>query len=169
MRKLLLLILLILLVGCQPRDISVVLNPGYDIIGVNEEWVDDGCTLNINSDFSIDMAVYSNEIDLTTPGEYQVIYFEEYRSVDYSCLRIVKVIDLEAPEVELNPGIDTIIKGETWIDAGVTATDDFDTELLIQVDGVVLTNIVGTYVITYTVIDDELNTTIVERTINVIE
>lgn len=169
MKKLMLLVLLILLVGCQPRDISVVLNPGYDIIGVNEEWVDDGCTLNINSDFAIDMEPDSSELDLTTPGEYEINYSEEYGGVEYNCKRIVKVLDLEAPVVVLNPGIDTIVKGETWVDAGVTATDNLDTELFIQVEGIVFNNIVGTYIITYTVIDDEVNVTIIERIINVIE
>jgi|LGOV01.1.fsa_nt_gb hypothetical protein len=169
MKKLIILILLILLVGCQPRDISVVLNEGYDIIGVNDEWIDAGCTLNINADFAIDMEVSSNDIDLTTPGEYRVVYIEEYASVEYTCLRIVKVIDEEAPTVVLNPGIDTIKVFSEWVDAGVTATDNFDDDLVILVEGIVRNELVGSYEITYLVFDDAGNITELIRVVNVIE
>ena len=92
-RIIILVVLLLLLVGCRERDISVALNPGYDIIGVNEEWIDEGCTLNINSDFSIEMGVDSSELDLSTPGEYIIHYNEEYADTEYNCIRMVKVVD----------------------------------------------------------------------------
>ncbi len=172
MKKLTLVVLLLFVItlsSCVPRDISVVLNEGYDIVGVNEEWEDAGCTLNINADFSIEMEVVANDIDITTPGEYEVYYFEEYASEDYSCLRIVKVVDEEPPTVSLNPGIDTIIVGEEWEDAGVTVTDNLDESLSVEVSGIVDNSIVGSYEITYTVTDDYLNTTIITRIVNVIE
>lgn len=169
MRKLMLFIFLFLLVGCTPRDISVELNEGYDIIGVNEEWIDDGCTLHINGDFEIDMGVYSNEIDITTPGEYRVVYLEEYGSVEYTCLRIVKVVDEEAPVVVLNPGVDTIFVFDEWIDAGVTATDNFDDYVVVLVLGIVRNEIVGSYEITYHAVDDAGNITEIIRVVNVIE
>ncbi len=170
MKKLLMiLVLLLLLVGCQQRDISVVLNPGYDIIGVNEEWIDEGCTLNINSDYSIDMGVDLSNLDLAVPGEYIVHYEEEYANTEYECIRIVKVVDAIAPVVTLNEGVDTVALGETWIDSGVNATDNFNTELTIVIDGSVNINVAGSYEITYTVTDDAENETIVIRIINVIE
>jgi len=169
MKKLMVLFILILLVGCLPRDISVVLNEGYDIIGVNDEWIDEGCTLNINADFAIDMEVASNNVDLTTPGEYHVVYIEEYDSVEYTCLRIVKVIDEEAPTVVLNPGIDTINAFDEWVDAGVTVTDNFDDDCVVLVEGIVRNEIVGSYEITYLVIDDAGNITEIIRVVNVIE
>ncbi len=164
-----LLIALITLASCTPRDISVVLNAGNDIVGVNEEWVDAGCTLNINANYAIEMGVLSSELDLTTPGEYRIVYFEEYASEDYTCLRIVKVVDEEPPVVELNAGIDTVKVGTTWTDSGVTAIDNLAEDLTIEVNGTVNTNVVGSYEIIYTVTDDYLNTTIISRIVNVIE
>jgi len=172
MKKLSLLLLLLFVVtlaSCQPRDISVVLNEGYDIIGVNEEWEDGGCTLNINADFAIEMEVYSNNLDLTTPGEYQVIYYEEYASTEYTCLRIVKVVDEEAPVVTLTLGIDTVLVGEPWEDTGVVVVDNLDENPSIVVTGSVNINVVGSYEITYTVTDDFLNTSVITRIVNVIE
>ena len=169
MKKLMMLFFLILLVGCQPRNISVVLNEGYDIISVNEEWIDEGCTLNINADFAIDMGVYSNKIDLTTPGEYRVTYLEEYGGEEYTCLRIVKVVDAEAPVLVLNPGIDTIKVFDEWIAAGVTVTDNFNDDLIVIVSGIVRNEIVGSYEITYLVVDHAGNLTEIIRVVNVIE
>jgi len=172
MKKLSLIVLLLLVVtlaSCQPRDISVVLNEGYDIIGVNEEWEDAGCTLNINADFAIEMEVLSNNVDITTPGEYQVVYFEEYASEEHTCLRIVKVVDEEPPTVTLNPGIDTIIIGEEWEDAGVTISDNLDESPTVEVSGTVNSSVVGSYEITYIITDDYLNTTVITRIVNVIE
>ncbi len=172
MRKIILVFLLLLVViltSCQPRDISTVLNEGYDIIGINEEWEDAGCILHINSDLLIEMEVFSNNIDFTTPGEYQVVYYAEYGNEEYTCLRIVKVIDEESPLISLNPGIDTILVGEEWEDAGVTVTDNLDESPTIVVTGTVNNNIVGSYEITYTVTDDFFNTTVITRIVNVIE
>lgn len=173
MKKLIIFSLLILLVGCEKvvddENITVELNPGYDIVGINTEWNDAGCSLNVNDNLTIDMDISSNNIEITEFGEYTVIYLEEYNSIEYNCTRIVKVIDVIAPLVELNPGIDTIILGEEWIDAGITATDDYDINLFITVTGTVDINTIGSYAITYTVIDYYMNKTIVTRIINVIE
>jgi len=164
-----LLIALITLASCTPRDISVVLNAGDDIVGVNEEWEDAGCTLNINANYAIEMGILSSDLDLTTPGEYRVVYSEEYASEDYTCLRIVKVVDEEPPVVTLNAGIDTIKVGETWEDAGVVVTDNLATSLDVGVSGTVNSNVAGSYEIIYTVTDDYLNTTIITRIVTVIE
>ena len=170
MKKLILLVLLILVLsGCTPRDIYVELNEGYDIIGVNEVWEDSGCTLHINSDFEIMMGVSASEIDITTPGEYRVDYLEEYGNVEYTCLRIVKVVDEEGPVVALNAGIDTILVSEVWIDSGVTITDNFDTDLEAVVSGTVQNEIVGSYEIIYTITDSSGNVTEISRIVNVIE
>lgn len=169
MKKILLLILLILLVGCQKRDISVVLNDGYDIIEVGATWVDEGCTLNINTNVSRDMEVYSDLPDLNELGEYDVIYYEEYDNVEYSCKRVVKVVDTTKPVVTLNSGIDTVVLGETWIDAGVTITDNLDSGLTATVIGIVDVDTLNMYLITYSVTDKSMNTTLVSRIVNIIE
>ena len=118
MRKLLVLttfLFLVLLAGCAKDVIVTELGAGFDIIGVNTTWVDEGCQLNINDETFQEMDVTSNAIDLTTLGEYQVLYGITYDGEDYACVRIVKVIDNEAPTATLNAGFDTITKGEEWV------------------------------------------------------
>ena len=169
MKKLMVLILLVLLTGCQKEEVTVVLNPGYDIVGINTEWTDEGCSILIDNELQKVMTVSSNDIDLTALGEYNVVYEKEYEKEVYTCLRVVKVVDHIPPVVVLNGGIDTIILGEEWIDAGATATDNIDTELTIEVTGTVDTNTLGSYEIFYITRDDAQNTTVIKRIVNVIE
>ena len=169
MKKLLLLLPIVLsLISCSKTVITTELEPGYDIVKVNSEWVDEGCILNENNDIYTEMIVKSNNVDTSTIGEYEVVYSLAYSSEDYICLRIVKVIDDIAPITILNAGIDTIIIGEEWIDAGVTVTDNYDDEVTVEITGIVSNNLVGTYVIIYTTTDSSGNSKSIERIVNVI-
>ena len=169
MKKLLLLLPIVLsLISCSKDIINTELEAGYDIVKVNSEWVDEGCILNENDEKYIEMYVKSNNVDTSTIGDYEVVYSLAYSSEDYSCLRIVKVIDDEAPSIIFNAGIDTIIKGEEWIDAGVTVADNYDNDVSVEIIGIVSNNIVGTYVITYTAADNSGNSKSIERIVNVI-
>ncbi len=58
----------------------IILNPGIDTIQVNDTWVNTGCTATDNYDSEVDCVVFSNNIDNTTIGEYEVVY----RSIDDS-------------------------------------------------------------------------------------
>ncbi len=169
MKKLLLLLPIVLsLISCSKDIINTELEAGYDIVKVNSEWVDKGCILNENDEEYIEMYVKSNNVDTSTIGDYEVVYSLAYSSEDYSCLRIVKVIDDEAPTITLNAGIDTIIISEEWIDAGVTVIDNYDNDVTLEITGFVSNNLVGTYVITYTATDSSGNSKSIERIVNVI-
>lgn len=63
-----------------------------------------------------------------------------------------------------------IIQGSTYIDAGAIAYDDLDGDITskISVTNDVNTSTVGTYTVSYNVIDSEYNTTTATRTVNVI-
>jgi|LGVF01.2.fsa_nt_gb hypothetical protein len=169
MKKLLLLLPIVLsLISCSKDVISTELEAGYDIVKVDSEWFDEGCILNENDEKNIEMYVKSNNVDTSTIGDYEVVYSLAYGSENYTCLRIIKVIDDEAPTITLNAGIDTIIKGEEWIDTGVTVFDNYDFDVTVEMIGIVSNNIVGTYVITYTATDNSGNSKSIERIINVI-
>ena len=167
MKKILFIVFILLLTGCKKEDITTELSAGYDILGLNTEWVDEGCLLNVDN-VVYDMDVVSNDIDLTTIGEYSVLYELDYEKETYTCIRIVKVIDDIPPVGTLYSGIDTIILGETWEDAGVNVTDNYDSEVTIVVTGTVDTSTVGTYEIIYTITDSSENQTIITRIVNVI-
>ena len=169
MKKLLLLIPIVLsLISCSKTVITTELEPGYDIVKVNSEWVDEGCILNENDEIYIEMYVKSDNVDTSTIGDYEVVYSLAHNSEDYVCLRIVKVIDDEAPTIIFNAGVDTIIKGEEWVDAGVTVVDNYDNDVIVVIIGTVSNNIVGTYIITYTAIDISGNSESIDRIVHVI-
>jgi len=170
MKKILFIVFLLLLVGCEKEDIiTTSLNPGFDIITVGSNWEYTGCVLSVNDDQTYNMAIEENNIINSQLGEYEVIYQKEFRETIYTCTRIVKVIDDIAPLVTLNAGIDTLVVGEEWIDTSVTAIDNFDSELTITVIGEVDTATIGRYEVVYTVTDDLMNKTIVTRIVNIIE
>ncbi|HHG83775.1 MAG TPA: DUF5011 domain-containing protein [Bacteroidetes bacterium] len=78
--------------------------------------------------------------------------------------------DTLAPTLTLkgsNPG--SVLLGGSYTDPGATATDEEDGDLTskIKVTGTVNTNAVGTYTLTYSVVDAAGNSTTVTRTVNV--
>ncbi len=169
MRKLVGLVVLLFLVGCETKtEITTSLNKGYDIITVNSNWEDAGCVLSVSSGTSYNMLVDNTGLDVAELGEYEITYSYSYREVEYSRTRIVKVIDDIDPTIVLNSGIDTVQLGETWVDAGVVADDNFDTELTIVTDSPVDTSTIGRYIVTYTAIDDSMNETSIIRVVNIV-
>jgi hypothetical protein len=84
-----------------------------------------------------------------------------------------------APGEDTNPPIITILGanpatnecGSAYADAGATATDDVDGDVTsaIIVTDEVLTNIVGTYTVTYTVSDSSTNIATATRTVHVVD
>ena len=48
------------------------------------------------------------------------------------------VIDITAPIATLNRGIDTVELGETWIDAEITAVDNYFDDYTVEVSGTVI-------------------------------
>ena len=67
-----------------------------------------------------------------------------------------EVEDITKPVITLTDGEDVdVILGSTWTDPGYTATDDEDGDITssVVVEGVVNTNLTGTYELTYTVTD----------------
>lgn len=168
MKKLIVSLLFIfILSACSKETVEVSLNPGYDIVSVNTSWDDEGCSLVIDSSEVVPMDTPTQQVDITTLGEYSIVYNKEYGGKDYTCQRIVKVIDDIAPIVTLNGGIDTIFVGEEWIDMGVTAIDNIAGDLVYTTSGTVDSEVTGTYEITYTVTDQFLNETVVKRIITV--
>ena len=129
MKKLLILISILLLSGCIPRDdtevIVTYLNDGIDILTVGEEHVDTGCEIIIN-DIPRDMEVITNTFNKDILGRYVIKYLYTHNDISYNCERYIKVVDDVVPVISLNAGIDTIKVGEEFIDAGTIYSDNFD-------------------------------------------
>ena len=127
MKKLIFVVFLLLLVGCAKEDVIITtLNEGYDIVTVDTSWDDSGCVMSVNDEQTYNMAIDQNGISISQLGEYEVIYKKVFNEIEYTCTRIVKVVDDIAPVVSLLIGLDTIVVGEDWIDGGITTLDNYD-------------------------------------------
>lgn len=196
MKKIILLVLLVFLVGCNKTteapttlapttiapttetttdlvtsiisdEIYLYLVPGVDTIGIFEDWIDMGAYFVIN-----DVEYEMTTLDLVNNHQIsinQITYTYEYENQIYEIIRYVAVIDQTSPVIALNPGIDTITVGSTWLDAGVNVSDNYSEEVEINITGYVDINTPGVYEITYEAIDSSLNTSTITRYVNVIE
>lgn len=158
---------IVLLSGCVPKA-TITLDEGMDTVEVYDIYQIRGCTVTIGEN-EYSMRVVNNPVDNEVIGEYIIEYEKEVNGKTYDCQRVVFVVDQTKPVVVLNPGIDTIIVGEEWTDAGVTVSDNYDSDVLVSLDDSALNILVeGTYEVYYNAIDDSGNITTITRVVHVI-
>ena len=102
-----------------------------------------------------------NSVDNEKIGTYQIVYTAKFRKWSATKTRTVHIVDTVAPVITLNSveGHYTV-PGETYVEEGFTATDEYDGDLTDQVAVVEADGIV-----TYTVKDSSGNQTSVQREI----
>ena len=170
MRKLFIVFLMVLsLSACgpiSPSYLEMTLNPGIDTIEVGSDYIDPGAKA-IYGIRILSVVIIENTIDTETVGTYEIIYEATYQSIVKTIKRIVTVVDETPPVVTLNPGVDTITIGQSWVDEGI---DTFDPsgEVDITVTGEVDTDTPGIYVITYVAQDIYENQVTVVRYVTVL-
>lgn len=171
MRKIILVMLMITLslslIACAEPSIDRLkfsLNPGVDTVELHTEHLDEGAKATYGFR-TLDVEVISNNVDTTKIGEYEIVYYVTYLDFEKTLTRKVTVVDEMLPIVTLNPGLDTVYQGETWIDQGVYSDEEID----VDVSGFVDINTPGEYVITYTIKDINDQELILYRFVNVIE
>jgi hypothetical protein len=153
--------------GEQTPIIIIKLNPSLDTIEVGTQYIDYGAKANYGL-IDLEVIVLETNIDVQTVGVYHIIYEATYNNITKTIKRIVTVIDETPPVLKLNPGIDTILLGEIWIDEGVEVFDNSNNEVIINIFGEVL-NEIGEYIITYEAIDQSLNKSYIIRYVHVVE
>ncbi|SEM14274.1 protein of unknown function [Aquimarina amphilecti] len=170
------------------REASLVLNfrdpdgtpPVIELIGdseitinVGDSFTDPGATASddIDGDISTSITV-SGTVDTNVPGVYTLVYSIEDSSGNTSSIeRIVNVVDNIPPVIIITGDNPLIVQlGSAFTDPGATATDNVDGNISsqIEVTGSVNVNVVGDYVLTYTVSDAAGNGASETRTVNVI-
>jgi hypothetical protein len=162
---------LFLLSGCIAPSLdklSITLNPGIDTIDLGETYEDPSATA-LYGFIDVDVSVKSSSLNVGQEGTYEIIYIATYKTISKEAKRIVTVIDQSPPIITLNPGIDTILLGETWTDAYVTVTDNSGLEITVEVSGEVDIHTKGTYIITYLAKDIRENESVVYRYIEVVD
>ncbi len=162
-------LILILLSGCTEVNadyLNLELNPGIDTIELGTAHTDAGAQASYGLRV-LDVTVVSNNVDVHQVGTYEIIYQATYSGITKYIRRIVDVLDQTAPVLTLNPGVDTIIVGQTWMDAGITVEDASDIESII-ISGTVF-NTEGDYTVTYQVTDIYGNQALIFRIVSVID
>lgn len=172
MRKLSLLLILLALLALSAcngdEDIKMYLNPGIDTIEINQTFIDTGAYLKVgDTNYSYDEK--TGTVDHLTLGTYTITYSATYKNQFYQITREVIVVDQMAPVISLNAGVDTVVLGSEWVDAGVSVLDNSNEIIIASVSGSVDVNTVGTYEIEYQAEDSSGNITTVIRYVHVIE
>ncbi len=174
MKKIVLLIAVILLItltGCfeQSEDKLIIgLNPGVDTIEVGDTFIDNGAHANYVFK-TLYPTVESSDVNTDQVGVYSIIYEISYLEFSKTITRIVTVIDETPAVLTLNPGVDTVVIGHDWIDAGIQVEDNTNHDVSITVIGEVDINIAGEYLITYLVTDENGNASSIIRYVTIIE
>jgi len=145
-------------------------------IEVGDTYTDAGATATDNYDGDITSSIETvSNVDIAIVGTYTVIYdvVDANGNAAITVTRTVNVLDTTLPVITLlgdNPA--TIEAGDTYTDAGATATDTYDGDITSSIVTMsnVDTAIVGTYTVTYDVADANGNAAItVTRTVNVVD
>ena len=97
---------------------------------------------------------------------------------DCWCFRVPSSPHQTAPVLTLLPGIDTVEVEQSWIDAGVEVSDNYDDNVIVVTEyneqdfaptSSISFSSVGTFEIRYVAIDDSGNETSIIRYVHVIE
>ncbi|MBI5002022.1 DUF5011 domain-containing protein [Candidatus Woesearchaeota archaeon] len=137
-------------------------------------YTDAGATAedNVDGDLTADI-ITVNLVDTSAVGVYEVRYNVTDSAGNMANeTRIVIVEDTTAPVITVlgnNP--ETVQLGDSYTDAGATATDSLDGDLTSSIipSGTVDTTVIATYTITYDVTDSEGNSATATRTVNVVD
>lgn len=150
----------------EELEYTFTLNPGVDTIVLGATWTDSKAVFKLGD--QTQEISGTHEIDNTKIGVYTVTYKHQVGGSEVVIVRQVAVIDVTAPVIELNEGIDTIRVGQNWTDAGVNITDDSGEILSAEVVGEVNNMVAGTYEIKYIATDSSGNSSEIIRIVNVI-
>ena len=155
----------------------ITLTGGNETVEVNSfSYLDLGATANDDVDGNITASIVTdNNLNESTVGNYTFTYDVSDLSGNNATqvTRTVSVVDTTPPVITLN-GSDpvTIEVGTTYNDDGATANDNYDGNLTVFISTVnnVNANTVGTYNVTYDLIDTSGNAaTQVVRVVNVVD
>ena len=133
------------------------------IVEVGASYTDAGATATDIGDGDLTIAINTvNPVNTTTIGSYTITYdvMDSSLNAATQVTRTVNVVDTTSPVITLTGvSLVTIEAGSAYIDEGATATDIGDGDLTIAINTVnpVNTSIVGSYTVTYDVMDASMN------------
>lgn len=115
-----------------------------------------GATATDNVDSTVTVTT-SGSVDTSTAGSYTITYTATDRAGNTASKTrsiLVKAVDRTKPVITLtgNASVELTV-GDTYTDAGATASDDVDGTLAVTTTGAVNTTTAGTYTLTYNATD----------------
>ena len=166
--------LMLSLAGCNllrlpqtpDRPFSYEINVGVDTIFEGDDWEDKGVLFTLDGDEHV---VYADvdEIDFSSYGIVQVSYHFTVDGTIYTIKRLVTILPPVIHHIPLAPGIDTVLVGESWEDAGLQEEylhETFEKQVIGEVD----VNTPGDYQIEYRLTDFFGNTRVIIRHVTVL-
>ena len=145
--------------------VITVLGDNPATVELGDTYVDAGATADGGETVSA-----SGTVDVFVVGSYTITYSAtDDAGNEGTATRTVNVVDTTAPVITINGDNPVTVElGDTYEDAGASATDASQTHTL-ETTGSVDTSTAGTYTITYTASDASGNTATDTRTVNVVD
>ena len=139
---------------------------------LNQSYIEAGATVTDDRDASVSVVI-SGQVDTSFAGLYIVTYTAtDSAGNTLSLTREITVTlppDSTQPEIILFGGKTlTLIQGQSYLEAGATASDDRDGILTVVISGTVNISKVGSYTIIYTATDTANNSRTVTRNVEVV-
>jgi hypothetical protein len=184
-KYILLILLSATLVGCggssvDNAEIQDSLAPIITLVGpdnitltVGDTYQESGTAVTDNIDTGL-IANVSGSVDTSSVGTYVLTYTAVDLAGNTSSVTRTIVVqplpDTESPEITLiGNAVINLVVGDTYVEQGVTVSDNVDTDLSATTTGSVDTDTVGSYTITYTTTDSANNQASATRTVIVEE
>ncbi|MCP6727552.1 MAG: DUF5011 domain-containing protein [Patescibacteria group bacterium] len=129
---------------------------------------------NIDGDVTLSIITNISAVDTSTLGSYDVTYTVTDSAGNQAIdIRTVNIVDTTVPVItRLGNEPETVEVGDVYTDAGATALDNYDGDVTVDIVVVnpVDVNTLGSYIVTYNVMDSSGNPAIeVTRTVNVVD
>ena len=134
------------------------------------EFLSDKVIVTVDGEDKSDLIkIDDSNLDLTTLGTYQVIYYIIYEEKRYEKKQTINIVDTEKPIITLEGKNVTILVNEKYEEPGYKVTDNYDNDLndKVEVKNEVDNTKAGSYKITYIVTDTSGNKAEVSREVTV--
>lgn len=138
-------------------------------LNVNNDYFENGYNATLLN-MKIDKVKVDSNVDVSKIGDYQVKYKVNFLGLSKEKVRKVHVVDREKAVIELVGDQHMYLKQyESFVEPGYKAVDNVDGDITnnVKISSNIDSTKMGTYEISYTVVDSSGNETVVSRTVDV--
>lgn len=150
---------------------QVIIGEANITLEVFSNYIESGISISDNYDQVVELEyVVSGAVNTSVIGTYILTYTttDSSGNISSEVIRTIHVVDTQAPVLQLNPSIDTLYINQSYLEAGVTFTDNYDDDLTVEIIGTVSTNTANVFELVYQVEDQSGNIGTISRFVTVI-